>query len=160
VGYDEVFNNIPANMGLNALIAHHQSDRRRHPAGEISVGHRVQPERAARLELRQAGSRDSHQRPRQFQRQDPNLRNAYIYQYNFGISANSAMNFSIEADYQGSSGHKLLLNIDLNEPYVTVTDPTKTAGGRLIPRLGWVGDGDVWLVEVYVQQQLVTARAW
>jgi hypothetical protein len=57
--------------------------------------------------------------------QDPNLRNAYIYQYNFGIQRRIGQNFSIEADYMGSSGHKLLLNIDLNEPYVTVNNPAR-----------------------------------
>jgi hypothetical protein len=60
-----------------------------------------------------------------FSAQDPDLRNSYIYQYNFGIQRKIGSDFSIEADYQGSSGHKLLLNIDLNQPYVTVTDPTK-----------------------------------
>jgi hypothetical protein len=60
-----------------------------------------------------------------FSAQDPNLRNAYIYQFNFGIQRRLGNDFSIEADYQGSIGHKLLLNIDLNEPYVTISDPTR-----------------------------------
>jgi hypothetical protein len=65
--------------------------------------------------------------------QDPNLRNAYIYQYNFGIQRRLGQDFSIEADYQGSSGRKLLLNVDLNEPYVTVVNPTRR--GNLSPNV-------------------------
>jgi hypothetical protein len=60
-----------------------------------------------------------------FSSTDPNLRSAYIYQYNLGIQRKIGNSYSIEADYQGSSGHKLLLNIDLNEPYITVSDLTK-----------------------------------
>jgi hypothetical protein len=55
-----------------------------------------------------------------FSAADPNLRSAYIYQYNFGIQRRLGNDFSIEADYQGSSGHKLMVNIDLNEPVVLV----------------------------------------
>jgi hypothetical protein len=57
--------------------------------------------------------------------EDPNLRSAYIYQYNFGIQRRIGRNFSIESDYQGSAGHKLLLNVDLNEPYVTVVNASR-----------------------------------
>src|SRR5207302_7143555 len=66
-----------------------------------------------------------------FGAQDPALRNAYIYQYNFGIQRKIGNEFSIEADYQGSSGHKLLVSIDQNEPIVKVGDATKT--GKTAP---------------------------
>ena len=63
--------------------------------------------------------------------EDPNLRSAYIYQYNFGIQRELGNDFSIEADYQGSNAHKLMVSIDQNQPFVTVNDLTK--GGKVAP---------------------------
>jgi hypothetical protein len=62
---------------------------------------------------------------------DPDLRSAYLYQFNFGIHRKLGQNFSVEADYQGSAGHKLDLYIDQNEPAVIVRDATKR--GQLAP---------------------------
>ncbi|MBZ5617519.1 MAG: TonB-dependent receptor [Acidobacteriia bacterium] len=62
---------------------------------------------------------------------DPNLRSAYLYQFNFGIQRKLRQSFSIEADYQGSAGHKLDLLVDQNEPRVIVMDATKR--GLLAP---------------------------
>lgn len=60
-----------------------------------------------------------------FQGVDPNLRSAYLYQYNLGIQRKLGDAFSIEADYQGSSGRKLGIFIDENQPTVIVRDPAK-----------------------------------
>jgi hypothetical protein len=60
-----------------------------------------------------------------FQGVDPNLRSAYLYQYNLGIQRRLGDAFSIEADYQGSSGRKLGIFIDVNQPTVIVRDPAK-----------------------------------
>jgi carboxypeptidase family protein len=60
-----------------------------------------------------------------FQGVEPNLRSAYLYQYNLGIQRRLGDAFSIEADYQGSSGHKLGIYIDENQPTVIVRDPAK-----------------------------------
>ncbi|MBS1787173.1 MAG: carboxypeptidase regulatory-like domain-containing protein [Acidobacteria bacterium] len=60
-----------------------------------------------------------------FQGVDPNLRSAYLYQYNFGIQRRLSNEFSIEADYQGSSGHRLGVFIDVNQPTVIVRDPAR-----------------------------------
>src|SRR5262249_15017602 len=62
---------------------------------------------------------------------DPNLRNSYIYQYSFGVQRKIGRDFSVEADYQGSSGHKLMVSLDQNQPFVNVNDPTK--GGKIAP---------------------------
>src|SRR5437016_8562926 len=56
---------------------------------------------------------------------DPDLRSAYLYQFNFGIQRKLGRNVSVEADYQGSAGHKLTVLIDQNEPAVIVRDPTR-----------------------------------
>jgi hypothetical protein len=60
-----------------------------------------------------------------FQGVDPNLKSAYLYQYNLGIQRRLGEAFSIEADYQGSSGRRLGVFIDINQPTVIVRDPTK-----------------------------------
>ena len=60
-----------------------------------------------------------------FSAEDPNLRSAYMYQYNFGIQRRIGQSFSVEVDYMGSAGHKLGLFVDQNQPRVIVNDPTK-----------------------------------
>src|SRR5262249_36211554 len=126
VGYDEVFNNIPANMGLNApysLITNQTANVTQPGKFPWAVGYDQGVPLVSNFGKQGPGTPTSGLVS--FSAQDPNLRNAYIYQYNFGIQRRFGGDFSFEADYQGSSGHKLLLNIDLNQPYVTVADPTK-----------------------------------
>lgn len=60
-----------------------------------------------------------------FQGVDPNLRSAYLYQYNLGMERKLGDAFLIEADYEGSSGRKLGVFIDVNQPAVIVRDPAK-----------------------------------
>jgi len=68
-----------------------------------------------------------------FSAEDPNLPSAYIYQYSLGIQRRLGSAFSLEADYQGSNGHKLGLFVDQNQPSVVVNDPTKR--GNQAPNL-------------------------
>jgi hypothetical protein len=132
VGYDEVFNNIPANMGLNApysLTTNQTAGVTQPGKFPYAIGFNQNVPLVSNFGKQGPGTPTSGLVS--FSAQDPNLRNAYIYQYNFGIQRRIGNDFSIEADYQGSSGHKLLLNIDVNEPYVLVADPTKR--GNLAP---------------------------
>src|SRR3954453_6356627 len=126
VGYDEVFNNIPANMGLNApySLTTNQTAGVTQPAKfPWATGFNQNVPLVSNVGKQGPGTPTSGLVS--FNAQDPDLRNAYIYQYNFGIQRRIGNDFSIEADYQGSTGHKLWLNIDLNQPYVTVSDPTR-----------------------------------
>src|SRR5215831_334695 len=126
VAYDEVFNNIPANMGLNApysLVTNQTANVTQPGKFPWAIGFNQSVPLVSNFGLQGPGTPTSGLVS--FSAEDPNLRSAYIYQYNLGIQRRIGDAFSIEADYQGSSGHKLLLNIDLNEPYVTVSDPTK-----------------------------------
>jgi Carboxypeptidase regulatory-like domain/TonB-dependent Receptor Plug Domain len=126
VGYDEVFNNIPANMGLNApysLTTNQTAGVTQPGKFPYAIGFNQNVPLVSNFGKQGPGTPTSGLVS--FSAQDPNLRNAYIYQYNFGIQRRLGNDFSLEADYQGSSGHKLLLNVDLNEPFVTVADPTK-----------------------------------
>jgi len=132
VGYDDVFNNIPANMALNAPYNLTTSQT----AGVTQPG--KFPWAVGFDQSVPFISNFGNQGPGHpasgvigFSAEDPNLRSAYIYQYNFGIQRRIGSDFSIEADYQGSSGHKLMVSLDQNEPVVNVNDPTK--GGKVAP---------------------------
>src|SRR5260370_27764548 len=52
-----------------------------------------------------------------FSAEDPNLRSAYIYQYNFGIQRKIGGGLSLAVDYHGSAGHNL-------GPVIHPTPPT------------------------------------
>jgi len=132
VAYDEVFNNIPANMGLNApysLTTNQSAGVTQAGKFPWAIGFNQNVPLVSNYGKQGPGTPTSGLVS--FSAEDPNLRSAYIYQYNFGIQRKIGDGFSLEADYQGSSAHKLLLNIDLNEPYVTVNDLTKR--GNLAP---------------------------
>jgi hypothetical protein len=126
VGYDDLFNNIPANMGLNApysLTTNQTANGTQPGRFPWAIGFNQNVSLVSNYGKQGPGTPTVGLVG--ISAEDRNMRSAYIYQYNFGIQRKIGSYFSIEADYQGSSGHKLLLNIDQNEPYVTVADPTK-----------------------------------
>ncbi len=123
VGFDDIFNNIPANMALNAPynLTTSQSAGVTQP-GKFSwaTGYnqgvplvKFNPDGSPKVGLVSLNA------------QDPAIRSAYLYQYNLGVQRRIGNSFSLEVDYQGSAGHKLGLFVDQNQPYVTVNDPTK-----------------------------------
>ncbi len=122
VGYDEVFNNIPANMALNAPfnLTTTQVAGTTQPANfSYAVGLNQNVPLVKNIgQPNQVGLVG-------FSAEDQSLRSAYIYQYSFGVQRQLGGAFSLEVDYQGSAGHKLGLFIDRNQPEVTVNDPTK-----------------------------------
>src|SRR5256884_372806 len=122
VGYDEVFNNIPANMALNAPfnLTTTQVAGTTQPANfSYAVGLNQN------VPLVKNIGQPNQVRLVGFSAEDQSLRSAYIYQYSFGVQRQLGGAFSLEVDYQGSAGHKLGLFIDRNQPEVTVNDPTK-----------------------------------
>jgi hypothetical protein len=124
VGYDEVFNNIPANMGLNppySLSTNQTANVTQPGKFPWAIGYDQSVPLVANYGAQGPGTPTSGLLA--LNAQDPDLRNAYIYQYNFGIQRRIGNDFSIEADYQGSEGRKLLVNIDVNQPFVTVNNP-------------------------------------
>ncbi len=145
VGYDDIFNNIPANMGLNAPYNLSTSQ----VAGVTQAGKfgwgvgfnqnvpLVKFDASGKPFIGLVG----------FSAEDPNIRSAYLYQYNFGIQRRIHGNFSLELDYMGSAGHKLGLFIDQNQPTVIVNNPAK-AGNQApnqqiypYPTFGSIGTG-------------------
>jgi hypothetical protein len=145
VGYDDIFNNIPANMGLNAPynLSTSQTAGVTQP-GKFgwAIGFN---QNVPLVKL------DANGNPIVglvgFSAEDPNIRSAYLYQYNVGIQRRIKNYLSLEVDYQGSSGHKLGLFIDQNQPAVIVNDATKpgnSSPNRQIypyPTFGAVGTG-------------------
>jgi len=145
VGYDDIFNNIPANLGLNApyTLATSQIAGQTQP-GKFSwaTGYN---QSVPLVKLNPDGT--PHVGLVGFNAEDPNIRSAYVYQYNAGIQRRIGRTFSAEIDYQGSAGHKLGLFVDQNQPYVTVNDPMKPGSVApnvqtyLYPTFGSVGTG-------------------
>jgi hypothetical protein len=131
VGYDDIFNNIPANLGLNApynLSTTQTAGVTQTGKFSYAVGFN---QNVPLVKL------DANGKPVVglvgFSAEDPNIRSAYLYQYNFGIQRRIAQNFSFEVDYQGSAGHKLGLFVDQNQPTVIVNNPNVI--GKLAPNV-------------------------
>jgi hypothetical protein len=121
IGYDDIFNNIPANMGLNVPynLGTTQTEGVTQPSFfSWATGYN---QNVPLVKLNAAGQ------PLVglvgVSAEDPNIRSAYVYQYNFGIQRRIAQNVSLEVDYQGSTGHKLGLFVDYNQPQVIVNNP-------------------------------------
>src|SRR5436309_566577 len=120
MGYDEIFNNIPANMALNApfnLTTTQNKSTQQSPTNQRGkFSYAVGLDQNVAL-VKNIGL------PNQvglvgFSSEDQNLRSAYIYQYSLGIQRQLGNAFSLEVDYQGSTGHKLGLFIDQNQPRI------------------------------------------
>jgi hypothetical protein len=122
LGYDEVFNNTPANMALNApfnLTTTQAAGTTQPGKFSYAVGLNQNVPLVKRVgQPNQVGLVG-------FSSEDQNLRSAYIYQYSLGVQRQLGSAFSVEVDYQGSTGHKLGLFIDQNQPKVIVNAPTK-----------------------------------
>ena len=123
VGYDDIFNNIPANMGLNApyTLTTTQSAGVTQP-GKFpwAIGFDQTVPLVSNFGRQGPGTPTSGLLS--LNAEDPNLRSAYIYQYNFGIQRRIGNDLSLEVDYQGSTGHKLGTFVDQNQPRVIVRD--------------------------------------
>ncbi|PYU38747.1 MAG: hypothetical protein DMG53_25725, partial [Acidobacteria bacterium] len=122
MGYDEIFNNIPANMGLNAPFNLTTTQNTGTNGGNKfpwAVGFNQNVPLVKNIGLpNQVGLVG-------FSAEDQNIRSSYIYQYSLGVQRRLGTAFSLELDYQGSTGHKLGLFVDRNQPRVTVNDPTR-----------------------------------
>ncbi|PYT96428.1 MAG: hypothetical protein DMG36_00470, partial [Acidobacteria bacterium] len=132
IGYDEIFNNIPANMALNAPFNLTTTQNTATQGGKFSyavgldqnvplVKHIGQPNQVGLVGISS---------------EDQDIRSSYIYQYSLGIQRQLGSAFSLEVDYLGSAGHKLGLFIDQNQP-------TIVNGGQVFPYpfFGSIGTG-------------------
>jgi len=130
VGYDEIFNNIPANMALNApfnLTTTQIAGTTQPGKFSYAVGLNQNVSLVKRVGLPNEVGLVS------LSAEDQNIRSSYIYQYSLGVQRQLGSAFSLEVDYQGSTAHKLGLFIDENQPTVTVNNPT--VRGNLSPNI-------------------------
>ncbi len=126
VGYDEIFNNIPANQSLNPpynLITAQTAGVTQPGKFPWSIGYDQTVPLVSNFGKQGPGTPTSG--VLSISSEDPNIRSAYLYQYNFGIQRRLGSSLSLEADYQGSTGHKLGIFVDQNQPRVVVRDPTR-----------------------------------
>jgi hypothetical protein len=126
VAYDDLFNNVPSNMALGPpynLQTAQTANVTRPGKFPWAVGFDQNVPLISNFGKQGPGNPTVG--VLNFQGVDPNLKSAYLYQYNLGIQRRLGEAFSIEADYQGSSGRRLGIFIDLNQPTVIVRDPTK-----------------------------------
>jgi hypothetical protein len=120
VGYDDIFNNIPANMGLNApysLTTTQTAGVTQPSFFNYATGYNQN------VSLVKLVNGKPYVGLIGFSAEDPNIRSSYIYQYNFGIQRRFAKEMSFEVDYQGSTGHKQGIFLDYNQPQVIVNNP-------------------------------------
>jgi hypothetical protein len=136
VGYDDIFNNIPANMGLNAP----------YNLGTTQTAGVTQPGKfsyATGLNQNVPLVKMVNGQPFVglvgFSAEDPNIRSSYLYQYNFGIQRRLTQSLAFEVDYQGSTGHKLGLFVDQNQPTVIVNNPNVIGTGKDIGNSNYNG---------------------
>src|SRR4030095_6524019 len=119
VGYDEVFNNIPANQVLNPpynLITSQTANVKQPGKFSWAIGFNQNTPLVSNFGRQGQGTPTSG--VLSFNAIDPNIRSAYLYQYNLGVQRKLGNSLSVEVDYQGSTGHKLGIFVDANQPNV------------------------------------------
>ncbi len=126
VGYDDIFNNIPANLSLNAPfnLTTAQSSGTTQP-GKFSYATAFNQNVPLVKNVGKQGPGTPQVGLIAFNGMDPNIRESYNYAFNLGIEQQLTSHMSFEADYIGSLGRKLGIFVDPNQPTVTVVDPTK-----------------------------------
>jgi hypothetical protein len=121
VAYDDLFNNVPSGMAL-AAPANLQTTQMANVTQpgkfpwELAFNQNV----PLISNFNQQGPGTPTVGVLSFQGIDPHLRSAYAYVYGMGVERSLGRGLSMEADYQGSSGHDLGMYIDQNQPFVIV----------------------------------------
>ncbi|GAC1651415.1 MAG: hypothetical protein NVS9B15_11630 [Acidobacteriaceae bacterium] len=126
VGYDDIFNNIPANQSLNPPfnITTNQIANTTQP-GKFSYGTAFNQNVPLVKNVGKQGPGTPTVGLLSFNGMDPYLRSSYNFAYNLSLEQKMNERLSVEFDYIGSLGRKLGFFTDPNEPTVIVNDPTK-----------------------------------
>jgi hypothetical protein len=126
VAYDDLFNNVPSSMALNApanLQTTQTANVTQPGKFPWSLAFDQNVPLVSNYGLQAPGTPQTGILT--FQSVDPHLRSAYAYIYHFGLQHGIGKSLVLAADYQGSSGHDLGVYIDVNQPAVIVRDPGK-----------------------------------
>ncbi len=119
LGFDEVFANIPVNMGLNGP----QVLTTTLPTGQYSWATALSQNRFLfSADPTFAGGQRGIVT---FNAWDTHGNRAYAMNYALELEREIGQNFVFGANYIGSQGRKLGMFIDVNEPFVTAVDPTR-----------------------------------
>lgn len=123
-GYDDIFNNIPANQALNppATLVTAQTANVTQP-GKFDYATALSQDRSLISNYNNQGPGHPTAGVLSFNAADPNIRSAYSWNYNAGIQQLLTDTVSLEVDYIGSEGHRLGIYVDANQPYVQVNNP-------------------------------------
>jgi hypothetical protein len=121
MAYDDLFNNVPSGMAL-AAPANLQTTQMANVTqpGKFPWTLAFNQNVPLISNYNQQGPGTPTVGILSFQGIDPHLRSAYAYVYGVGIEGSFGRGLSLEADYQGSSGHDLGIYVDQNQPFVTV----------------------------------------
>ena len=132
VGYDDIFNNIPANLSLNAPfnLTTAQSAGTTQP-GKFSYATAFNQNVPLVKNVGKQGPGTPTVGLLSFNGMDPNIRESYNYSYNVSIEQALTARMSFEVDYIGSVARKLGVFIDPNQPFVTAANPA--VRGNLSP---------------------------
>ena len=138
VGFDDVFNNIPANQSLNAPfnITTTQTAGTTQPA-RFSYGTAFNQNVPLVKNVGRQGPGTPQVGLLSFNGVDPNIRSSYAYSYNLDLEQQLSKTMAIEFQYIGSMGRKLGIFIDPNQPNVIVRNPalrgTQTPNEQVFP---------------------------
>jgi hypothetical protein len=121
LSYDDVFNNIPVNMGLNfPPVLSTTLPNSTYTWGTVLNQNRllVQPDPTVTTGGGLVGIVG-------FNGWDTSGKTAYAMNFALEIERQIGKNYAFQASYIGTQGRKLGTFLDANEPFVTVVDPTK-----------------------------------
>jgi hypothetical protein len=126
VGYDDIFNNIPANQSLNPPfnITTTQAAGTTQP-GKFSYATAFNQNVPLVKNIGKQGPGTPTVGLLSFNGEDPYLRSSYNYAYNLSVEQKLNNRVSVEVDYIGSLGRKLGIFVDPNQPNIIVRDVTK-----------------------------------
>ena len=124
VGYDDIFNNIPANQTLNPPfnITTTQTAGTTQPA-RFSYGTAFNQNVPLVKNIGKQGPGTPQVGLLSFNAENPNIRSSYGYQYNLDLEQKLTRSMAFELQYIGSLGRKLGIFIDPNQPNVIVRNP-------------------------------------
>jgi Carboxypeptidase regulatory-like domain len=126
VGYDDIFNNIPANQSLNPPfnITTTQASGVTQ-AGKFSYATAFNQNVPLVKNVGKQGPGTPTVGLLSFNGMDPYIRSSYNYAYSLSVEQRLNDRVSLELDYIGSLGRKLGIFVDPNQPNVIVRDSTK-----------------------------------
>lgn len=125
IGYDDIFNNIPANQSLNppfTLVTSQTAGVTQKSRFSYATGFDQNVPLVKNVGKQGPGTPTVGLLG--FNAMDPHIRSAYNYAYSLSVEQKINDRIGVELDYIGSTGRKLGVYLDANQPAVIRVDPT------------------------------------